>query len=144
MRTKNVVQSIVLCEGATEDFQPVEIIERFTQHNHSVTVLVQIDQKEETTVRYHWYIQSEPKHPVAVYDIPLKYTKNKTRYVTNTLGIQYLFNNETINVFQPWFVLVEIDRVLYKVEFEIYESTEYHQEHTFTTNSHPSAYDFKV
>lgn len=144
MRTKNVVQSIALCEETTEDFQPVEIIERFTQHNHSVTVFVQIDQKEETTVRFHWYIQSEPTQPVAVYDIPLEYTKNKTRFVTNTLGIQYLFNDETINVFQPWIVLVEIDRVLYKVEFEIYESTEYHQEDTFTANSHPSAYDFKV
>lgn len=141
---KNIVSSIIICEETTEDFRPVRQTDRFTQHNHSVTVLVQLQQVKEATIRFHWYINSDRNNPVAVYDIPLDYSENKIRLVTNTLGIQYLFNEEQLNIFQPWFVLVELDRELYITKFEIYESNEYnHLDHSTPISLQP-AYDFKV
>ncbi|MGO4888812.1 hypothetical protein ACJ2A9_13735 [Anaerobacillus sp. MEB173] len=139
-----MIKSITICEDTTADFKPITMTDRFTEKNHSITILVNLQVETESAIRFHWYISSDPDEPIVVYEIPIE-SEKKDISVTNTLGLQYLFNEDKLNIFQPWYVLIEYENEMSRVDFIVSESVEYgHHQTAIIQENFQSRYEWRV
>ncbi|MDX1770797.1 MAG: hypothetical protein R3328_04660 [Planococcaceae bacterium] len=104
----------------TKEFNPVNEKKIFFSTDYTVQILVRMkkiptDQK----ISFHWYTEGNPDFLICTYEIPIKGKETSPRFAVAGVEIPFLMLEKSIKSFQKWYVLIELDGLSIRKEFEI-------------------------
>jgi hypothetical protein len=104
----------------TDEFKPVNKKKVFYSTDFSIQVLVQMKEiHTDTKIFFNWYREGSPDVLIGTYELSIQGKKTSPRFAVAGIEIPLLLSEKDNKSFQKWYVLIELDGVYEKKEFEI-------------------------